>query len=724
MVTKMSYISVKEASKKFNISERRIQKLCEMNRISGCTMMSGVWLIPETAQKPADERISVIPNDEGTVNLCEFCKILSISVATGRNWIKLGKIKPKFTDSKTPYFEKSYVETISKELKSGINESLKSRRNKKFISGYSLYNSYVSEKCQNLFLVQDLLEKIKSNCIVINDEIINYFVSDCALHLILSREKKSFSYQNSLFIDYLLGKINLREDEFIDDLIDNKESAINFAQKYPSLFSFNYVYEENEDILGLIYISCKNIGNRKVTGSYYTPTKIVKQLISSLTINKNDSILDPCCGTGNFLIQLPETIQFEKIYGTDIDSTSVKISRINMTLRYPKVPMNVIAYHIFNSDFLTNVEMSNFSIIVGNPPWGYAFSDNQKINLKNIYKATTNTNLESYDLFIEQSLRILQEGGQLSFVLPEALLNVKAHSDIRKIIIHEANIKTLIYLGNAFDGVQCPCIIMNLEKNQKYHSTIGMLIDDGSRKFEIKTERDIKSDYFSFLTTDEEYAILKKIKNSKNTAFLFNNADFALGIVTGNNKEYISSEKNDKNEIILKGADVYKYKIKPSGNYIIFQPENFQQVAPTEMYRAKEKLLYRFISNQLVFAYDNGGTLSLNSCNIVIPKFSHLKIKYIMAILNSRVAQFIFKKEFNSIKVLRSHIESIPIPVVSPEKQDEIIQIVDSIIYNKTISSENLYDSLDQKVSELFQLNTSEQNVINKAVDGDNKFLP
>ena len=39
-------------------------------------------------------------------------------------------------------------------------------------------------------------------------------------------------------------------------------------------------------------------------------------------------------------------------------------------------------------------------------------------------------------------------------------------------------------------------------------------------------------------------------------------------------------------------------------------------------------------------------------------------MKYIMAILNSRVAQFYFKKRFNSVKVLRSHIEQIPIPFV------------------------------------------------------------
>lgn len=720
----MNFISVKEASKKFNISERRIQKLCESNRISGCTMMSGIWLIPANAQKPIDERISILPSNDDVVSLNDFCKILSISIATGRNWIRLGKITPKYTNTRTPYFERHYVDSISSDLKSGINESLKSRRNKKFVSGNSFYNSYVSEKCQNLSLVQSLLEEIKSQKIDITETLIGYFLSDCALHLVLSKTQSKTSIGNPLFIDYLSGNINIKENELIDSLIENKEAALNFANKHPSLFMFDYMYESKEDVLGLIYISCKNIGNRKATGSYYTPTRIVNRLISTLSLNENSVILDPCCGTGNFLLQLPEKITFNNIYGIDIDSTSVKLTRINMALRFPEIPISTITSHISKSDFLMDFKMSGFSTIIGNPPWGYIFSDNQKEILRKKYTATTNSNIESYDIFIEQSLSLLQEKGQIAFVLPEALLNVKAHKDIRKTIINEANIKEIKYIGNAFDGVQCPCIILRLEKSTKDKSTIGMIVDDGSRKFQIKTERTLTSDYFSFLTTDEEYHILEKIKNTRNCTFLSGNADFALGIVTGNNKDYISSEKSETNELVLKGSDIYKYRIKPSNNFIDFMPEKFQQVAPTEFYRAKEKLLYRFISNQLVFAYDNKQTLSLNSCNILIPKISGLDIKYVMSILNSRVAQFIFKKEFNSIKVLRSHIENIPIPMISYEVQEQITKMVDKLIFEKTTSSDILYDELDKKICELFNLSIEEQNIIKTVIDGENKFLP
>ena len=50
------YITVQEAAKKWAISERRIQKLCEENRIPGVVRLSRVWLIPKDAEKPADGR--------------------------------------------------------------------------------------------------------------------------------------------------------------------------------------------------------------------------------------------------------------------------------------------------------------------------------------------------------------------------------------------------------------------------------------------------------------------------------------------------------------------------------------------------------------------------------------------------------------------------------------------------------------------------------------------
>lgn len=50
------YISVREAAGKWKISERRIQKLCEENRIEGVQRFGRSWMIPKAAEKPGDLR--------------------------------------------------------------------------------------------------------------------------------------------------------------------------------------------------------------------------------------------------------------------------------------------------------------------------------------------------------------------------------------------------------------------------------------------------------------------------------------------------------------------------------------------------------------------------------------------------------------------------------------------------------------------------------------------
>lgn len=52
----MNYISVREASEKWKISDRRIRVLCGEGRIEGAMIIGRNWLIPSDAVKPADGR--------------------------------------------------------------------------------------------------------------------------------------------------------------------------------------------------------------------------------------------------------------------------------------------------------------------------------------------------------------------------------------------------------------------------------------------------------------------------------------------------------------------------------------------------------------------------------------------------------------------------------------------------------------------------------------------
>ena len=79
-------------------------------------------------KKTEDVQLSFFDDLENTLSLDEVCKILSISKATIKNWIRLGKITP---DAGEQLFSKEYIEHFVAELKSSDSTKLKSRRNKK-----------------------------------------------------------------------------------------------------------------------------------------------------------------------------------------------------------------------------------------------------------------------------------------------------------------------------------------------------------------------------------------------------------------------------------------------------------------------------------------------------------------------------------------------------------------------------------------------------------------
>ena len=719
------YISVSDAATKFNISRRRVQLLCEQGRISGANMIDGVWLIPETATKPADRRrkhldenqMSFFNMQKDAFTIDDICKTLSISKATAKNWIRLGKIVP---DINGQLFSPEYIEKFVADLRSSDNTKLKRRRNKKNATGKVLYKDYV-HTASNQKLVADLLEL----GIVEDERDLLIVLANFAVQLYYQCHKTQY-FDNNVLLSFLSQEHTGEFHILIKDLIGNHTIDSALIDKLQPALTKEILFVKGEDSLGFVYISLQDIGQRKSSGAYYTPEKVVNELIDRLYENdpnlKAKTICDPCCGTGNFLLSLGvKGIDYSNLYGQDIDPISVFLSRINIALMAPEISALDIRSRIIIGNAYFETFMQKFDIIVGNPPWGSDFSEADALQCRRVFKTAIGKSIESYDLFVEKALSMLKHKGVLAFVLPEAILSVAAHDTVRRLIIDSCSFRFISYLGNVFSGVQCPSIILGITPDDK-KTVVGCKVSTGNNTFVISKPRAFSDGMLSLNVSDEENQCLDAISNIKNATYLKGKAKFALGIVTGNNKEYISTEKKDDNEIILKGSDIQRYSMTPSGNYIRFVPESFQQVAPVEMYRAKEKLLYRFISEVPVFTYDDRQTLSLNSCNIVIPDIDGLEMKYILAILNSSVAAYFISKKFNSVKLLRSHIEQMPIPVVPMDVQVSIIKKVDRIM-NSSENISGLYEDLDSDIMELYGLATKHSDVIKNALRGKSLFL-
>lgn len=719
------YISVNEAATKFKISKRRVQILCEQGRICGANMVSGVWCIPDTAPKPLDGRR--MKNDKNQINLFDIteknftiddiCKVLSISKATAKNWIRLGKIIP---DIGGHLFSQKYIERFIAELKSDDNTKLKGRRNKKKATGKMLYKAYIHTP-ENQKLVEELLEleaiQTERDLLIV--------LANFAVQLYYQSHGIQYT-ENNVLSDFLYQKVQNEFHLLITDLLGNDiVNSADIIRLHPALAK-ELLFVEGEDSLGFVYVSLQDISHRKSYGTYYTSERVVKELIDNLCNNDNQlncrTICDPCCGTGNFLLGLGSNgVDYANLYGQDIDPISVYLARINLALMAPKMAVSELQSRIRIGNTYFETFNKKFDIVLGNPPWGCDFSDEDTIKCRCLFKTAKGKSIESYDLFVEKALSMLHYNGVLAFVLPEAILSVAAHDTVRRLMLNSCSFKFVSYLGNVFSGVQCPAIILGITLDNS-KTMIGCKVTTGSNSFVIAQERDFSDGTLSFNISDEDNECLRAIDGVDNVVYLKGNARFALGIVTGNNKEYISGQMHDGYEIVLKGSDIRRYGMNPSENYIRFIPELFQQVAPSEMYRAEKKLLYRFICEVPVFAYDERQTLSLNSCNIVIPEIPGLEMKYVLAILNSSVAAYFISKKFNSIKVLRSHIEQIPIPMVSSDIQKKLIKKVDRIM-NSSENISGLYEDLDNDIMELFGLSVGQIKTIQTALDGKNLFL-
>lgn len=577
--------------------------------------------------------------NEEILNAQQLCDMFSVSRQTLKNWVRLGKL---VTEDGGKTFNREYAEKFFLKVKNGEESRLRSRRNKKGIDGRALYKDYIKNE-NNIRIA----EKILTDYEHISETELRIVLAYFAVELFCdSRGKKGVGkeclYENEDVSD------NSVFNRLIHDLLKDIDlKNIDFSYIEP-IFEYKPRYKPNEDTLGFIYISLKGLAKRKKTGTYYTPRKTVFELINRLfecTELECKTICDPCCGTGNFFIGLMDKgIRAENLYGRDIDEISVLITKINIFLRDNNLSKEELDSHFVCGNALEEQNLKPFSVIIGNPPWGYDYSKSEKEYFGKNYEVSEKNNAESYDLFIEKGLNMLEKDGFMAYVVPEALFGVRTHSPARKLLVKNSSFKFVSYLGNSFSGVNCPVVIFGVKKDGK-SSVNKCKVTAKDKIFIINKERKEENAEFSFNMTDEEYECLEAIESVQNARYLKNNAEFAMGIVTGNNKEYIGRKKSEKSELILKGGDILRYGTKRTDNYIEFLPEKFQQSAPEKIYRAKEKLLYRFICSMPVFCYDDKQTLTLNSCNIIVPHIEEMYIKYILAVLNSSVAAYFINQK-------------------------------------------------------------------------------
>lgn len=491
----------------------------------------------------------------------------------------------------------------------------------------------------------------------------------------------------------------------------SKRNVQKFISQYRNCHLIDFdvpegIWQEGKDVIGFIYQSIVTEGERNLTGQYYTNSNVVNYMLDNKHLADGETFLDPCCGSGAFLLSV-QTNTPECLYGFDINPIAVMIAGTNLLAKYSE--HNFIP-NVFCLDFLKNdlfdIERQSipvkFDNIYTNPPWG---SDRDGLYIRNYPEIKSK---ERSSMVIVESLKRLKTNGNLYFLLPTSLLKIKTHHDVRKYILLNSSIHRIDLYAERFDGVFTDYFSIKLSASRTTTQTYIVTTGNEIRRIKV-SENDSKAGKIILeQLTDIDNSIISKMESKRHDDL--KHSQWALGIVTGDNKNKVKREKANGLEPIYAGKQVAPFKLLKESAYILFAPDSFQQCAKEEYFRAPEKLIYRFIAKYPVVAYDNQQCLCLNSANILIPELDGISIKSVAALLNSSLYHYYYSIKFSDIKVLKGNLQELPFPKLTKHQDDSLSNLVSSI--QTSDFSVKQQQELDEVVYALFNITNTEQQQI------------
>lgn len=329
----------------------------------------------------------------------------------------------------------------------------------------------------------------------------------------------------------------------------------------------NYIEEYTKESID--YLKNTDIKKRKKLGQYFTPKSIRELLLSKLPKKDNADILDPACGSGEFLLSCKKYFKNPILYGFDIDKKLINISS--------KLVKNA---SIKNFDFLNiDINKKKYDYIIGNPPY-FELKLNEEIKKKyfDIIKGRVNI----FSLFIKTGLDLLKDGGYLAYVVPPSMNNGAYFAKLREYIIKNSSLEYLHIIDGADNfhlaNQKVMLIILkktNSKKSSKYiFKKNGITIFTEDKNFLNKSYKNtvsLKDIGYTVKTGSIIWNEHKeKLTNDKNNSTLLiwasniNNGKIIIGYTKGK-PQYI---KNISNDLIIKSRVVVVNRITGSSKEI------------------------------------------------------------------------------------------------------------------------------------------------------------
>ncbi|WP_278633432.1 class I SAM-dependent DNA methyltransferase [Sutterella wadsworthensis] len=242
------------------------------------------------------------------------------------------------------------------------------------------------------------------------------------------------------------------------------ESAV-YLEKLVSFIDQQQWLLMDGDLKGALYESIlqKNGQDKKSgAGQYFTPRPLVDAIVDVVQPRIGETVTDPACGTGGFLLsafshmkdqsmdeKLQTFLRNNALHGSDITPLVVTMGSMNMYLH--GVGMNSSPIKCEDSLLREPSELSR--VVLANPPFGARPSGSVEINRPDFIIETKNNQLN----FVQHIMSMLERGGRAGVVLPDNVLFEREGAPIRKKLLTDFNLHTILRLPTGLfyaQGVQ------------------------------------------------------------------------------------------------------------------------------------------------------------------------------------------------------------------------------------------------------------------------------
>lgn len=391
----------------------------------------------------------------------------------------------------------------------GASDQQETRREFAEQAAYLLINKILFYKIlENAPTYEDDVDPLAVSPLRVQDDLEDYFQ-----HLVETVDFEAIYEHDPIYSEIPLDPVDEKIREFIIEL-DERDLT-----------------QFDSDVIGQIYEGVIPPERRREMGEYYTPPAIT-DLITRLTVTEaSDTVLDPACGSGGFLVsayhrirdQLPEPTGshdriLSQLSGVEINRFPAHLTAINLAIqdlssyteyvdieindffnvtrnqRFGRVVAGASGQEWENEDEFDE-EVGGFDAVVANPPYIRQENIDDKdhvrdhLDSREIDAEYISRRADIYAYFLTHGTEFLTEGGDLGFITSDRWMDSKYGEDVQQFILENYEIRAIIKFDRqVFDDALVDSSVLVLRRQND-----GDERDDNVAKFiRVKEEMDIE----------------------------------------------------------------------------------------------------------------------------------------------------------------------------------------------------------------------------------------